>query len=68
MPHGYECDRCGEFVKQNGMVEAHPDLGGSLEEVRIDDPNQDSDSGRDINEYTLCEPCRGTLIAVIESE
>lgn len=73
MPHGYECDRCEDFVEQPGefSVECHTDLhGDSTETVRIANPNLQSDggpSGGDIEVFTLCEDCRDTVIAVIES-
>jgi hypothetical protein len=62
MAHGYECDRCGQFVEQ-GRGLTTPE--GPPETVAVNPPTESRDEYR-LNEYTLCERCRSELVSWIE--
>jgi len=64
MPHGYTCDRCGEFVDQSDPFaqETMSGLNGGVEEVHVADPDTDGSDGESVNRYTLCDDCRAALV------
>lgn len=69
MPQGYKCNRCGTFVEQDSeFTEANnldPHTSRPVEEVIVHPPTDDDDAFA-VNEYTLCEDCRGKLAEWVE--
>ena len=66
MPHGYTCDRCGEFVEQDKFEkEVFGERAMPMENVGV---VTDTSSDYDRHDYTLCPQCRRALVAWVEQE
>lgn len=68
MPHGYKCDRCGEFKNKGEARKTPRTMDGLPENVRVADPLKGSSGpSPDVSEFSLCRECRVALVRWVEN-